>query len=197
MMLPPLNEYFWFLFNSDPEGTIISPQDVTWSPLRSTSQVMWLCSGAAGCVLVALLVSYWKRRTCMIRSSSVAAEDHSHLRTVLHHFFHTGMRVCRGATPPGQILYGELLLQHSLFGFRQTKQNVKRQRGQVTFLQYIRLCSTFMPQTGQARTEGQLVTPFTSGRLMSLQVWRSCRSLLMQPSLLQRSDRGAEPFHSF
>lgn len=79
MMLPPLNEYFWFLFNSDPEGTIISPQDVTWSPLRSTSQVMWLCSGAAGCVLVALLVSYWKRRTCMIRSSSVAPEDHSHL----------------------------------------------------------------------------------------------------------------------
>ncbi|XP_027894280.1 leishmanolysin-like peptidase 2 [Xiphophorus couchianus] len=63
----------------DPDGKIVSPQDVTWSPLRSTSQAMWFCSSAAVCVLVALLVSYWKRRTCMFRSSSVAPEDHSHL----------------------------------------------------------------------------------------------------------------------
>lgn len=54
-----------------------------------------------------------------------------------------------------------------------------------------------MPHVGQARTEGQSVTPSTSGRLMVLHVCRSCRSLLMQPSLSQRSDWGPGPFHSF
>ncbi|XP_054916168.1 ciliated left-right organizer metallopeptidase [Poeciliopsis prolifica] len=47
----------------------------TWS----TAPAIWLCFGAAVCVLVALLVSYWKCRTCVFRSGSVAPEDHSQL----------------------------------------------------------------------------------------------------------------------
>ncbi|XP_016532657.1 uncharacterized protein cirop [Poecilia formosa] len=58
-----------------PDGTVISPQDVTRSPLRSAVQAVSLWFGAV-CVSVTLLVSYWKCRTCMFRSSSVAPEDH-------------------------------------------------------------------------------------------------------------------------
>lgn len=115
----------------------------------------------------------------------------------VHFLCHTGIEVCRGATPLAQTWYGELVLPHSRFSFRQTKQNSTWQRRQLIFLQFFRLCSTLTPHVGQARTEGQSVTPLTSGRQTVLHVCKRCTSGSMQPALSQRSDRGPGPFHFF
>ncbi|XP_036002906.1 leishmanolysin-like peptidase 2 [Fundulus heteroclitus] len=64
----------------DPDGTITSAHSVPWS-LGSATQAVSICFSAAVCCccLVALLVSYWKCRTRVARSNTVAPEDHGHL----------------------------------------------------------------------------------------------------------------------
>lgn len=108
---------------------------------------------------------------------------------------HTGMDVCRGATPALQGTKYELVFRHSLVSFRHTKQNSIWQRGQMMFLQPVLSCSALLPQVGQSRMEGHSSTPWTWGREVVLQFLRSWRSRFTQLSLSQRSERGALPFH--
>lgn len=112
------------------------------------------------------------------------------------HFFcfNIGMMVCLGATPLGHSSYA--LLRHCWVALRHTKQNLVLHRVHTKLLQWRLLCSSSMPQLGQARIEGQLSTPFTSLKTM----FGHCASMsrgLWQPLLSQRSERGPGPFHSF
>ena len=107
---------------------------------------------------------------------------------------HTGIDLCLGATSEWQRMYA-LSCRQSLFFFRHTKQNFTLHRGQTMLLHCFSLCSTRIPQVGQARMQGQPLTPFTSLKTMSGQFFNMSRGS-GQPSLSQRSERGAGPFHS-
>lgn len=116
---------------------------------------------------------------------------------IFQFLFQVGIEVCLGATPAEQAMKYELVSKHSSVSLRHTKQNSLLHLGQRIFLQPVLSCSTRWPQVGQARMEGQSVTPATWGRDVVSQFFSSSRSWLIQPSLSQRSERGAGPFHCF
>ncbi|KAG7259466.1 hypothetical protein CRUP_015110 [Coryphaenoides rupestris] len=86
---------------------------------------------------------------------------------------------------------------HCLASFRHTKQNSSLQRGQRTFLQPVPSCSTFMPQVGHARMDGQGSTPFTLDSTTVPHVLSNSTSGLTQPWLAQQVVLGAFPFQGF
>lgn len=107
--------------------------------------------------------------------------------------FHIGMVVCLLATPFAHL---SKKLEHPPLALRHTKQNLVLHRLHTTFLHLALLCSTRMPQLGQARMEGQSETPLTLSKTMFEQFARMS-SGPWQSSLSQRSERGYLPFHSF
>ena len=114
---------------------------------------------------------------------------------------HTGMEVCLGAIPVEQTLYHDCLFisWHSVVVFRHTKQNSTLHCVQPMFLHLSPLCSTSMPQVGQARVEGHFkgspLTSITPSMTTSPQFF-NIPSGLWQPSLSQWSVRRTGPFHS-
>ncbi|TNN71963.1 hypothetical protein EYF80_017751 [Liparis tanakae] len=82
----------------------------------------------------------------------------------------------------------------SVVSFRHTKQNSTLHRAQWMFLHAVASCTTSRPQVGQARTEGQPVTPFTSSKVMGGQLFRISRGFL-HSSFPQCLDQGDTPSH--
>ncbi len=108
-----------------------------------------------------------------------------------------GIEVCRGATPSEQGVNHPLglVFRQSGVSFRQTKQNSFLHRVHVIFLHFSVLWLINKPHVIQARTAGHTIFPAFFKIIVAQSLSRS-RSLLLQPSLSHRSDRGRWPFHS-